>query len=54
MVFSDEAGGSMAEVGSLRLAHMALQVAVHVLPPYCRRFSKHQFAPPTVAGRCSA
>jgi len=32
-VFSDEAGGTMAEVGLLPLARVALQVATQVLPP---------------------
>src|SRR5258708_23119225 len=42
-VFSDEAGGTMAEVGLLPLARVALEVATQVLPPYRTRFSKHQF-----------
>jgi hypothetical protein len=32
-VFSDEAGGTMAEVGLLPFARVALQVATRVLPP---------------------
>jgi hypothetical protein len=36
----------MAEVGLLPLAHVALQVATQVLPPYRTRFSKHQFTQP--------
>jgi hypothetical protein len=32
-VFSDEAGGTMAEVGLLPFARVALQVAAQVLPP---------------------
>src|SRR5260370_6878843 len=42
-VFSDEAGGTMAEVGLLPFARVALEVATQVLPPYRTRFSKHQF-----------
>jgi len=45
-VFSDEAGGTRAEVGLLPFARVALQVATRVLPPYRSRFSKHQFAQP--------
>src|SRR5260370_27790865 len=45
-VFSDEAGGTMAEVGLLPIARVALQVATQVLPPYRTRFSKHQFTQP--------
>jgi hypothetical protein len=45
-VFSDEAGGTMAEIGLLPFARVALQVATRVLPPYRTRFSKHQFAQP--------
>src|SRR6267154_415929 len=45
-VFSDRAGGSMAEVGLLPFARVALQVATLVLPPYRTRFSKHQFTQP--------
>jgi hypothetical protein len=45
-VFSDEAGGTMAEVGLLPFARVALQVATRVLPPYRTRFSKHQFTQP--------
>jgi hypothetical protein len=36
----------MAEVGLLPFAHVALQVATQVLPPYRTRFSKHQFTQP--------
>jgi hypothetical protein len=32
-VFSDGAGGTMAEVGLLPFARVALQVATQVLPP---------------------
>jgi IS5 family transposase len=46
VVFSDEAGGTMAEVGLLPFARVALQVATQVLPPYRTRFSKHQFTQP--------
>src|SRR6267143_4898215 len=45
-VFSDGAGGTMAEVGPLPFARVALQVATQVLPPYRTRFSKHQFTQP--------
>jgi hypothetical protein len=45
-VFSDGAGGTMAEIGLLPFAHVALQVATRVLPTYRRRFSKHQFTQP--------
>jgi len=45
-VFSDEVGGTMAEVGLLPFARVALQVATQVLPPYRTRFSKHQFTQP--------
>src|SRR5690242_15807019 len=45
-VFSDRAGGTMAEVGLLPFARVALQVATQVLPPYRTRFSKHQFTQP--------
>src|SRR5712691_3801617 len=45
-VFSDEAGGTMAEVGLLPFARMALDVASTVLPTYRTRFSKHQFTQP--------
>src|SRR6266852_2415391 len=40
------AGGTMAEVGVLPFARVALQVATQVLPPYRTRFSKHQFTQP--------
>src|SRR5260370_28882699 len=46
VVFSDEAGGTMAEVGLLPFARVALEVATQVLPPYRTRFSKHQFTQP--------
>ena len=36
----------MAEIGLLPFAHVALQVATRVLPPYRTRFSKHQFTQP--------
>src|SRR5260370_29747805 len=45
-VFSARAGGTMAEVGLLPFAGVALQVATKVLPPYRTRFSKHQFTHP--------
>src|SRR5580693_7958820 len=45
-VFSDRAGGTMAEVGLLPFARVALQVAKQVLPSYRTRFSKHQFTQP--------
>jgi hypothetical protein len=52
-VFSDGAGGTMAEVGLLPFARVALQVATQVLPPYRTRFSKHQFTqPPLLAVLC--
>src|SRR6202030_185562 len=44
--FSDGAGGTMAEVGLLPFARVALEVATQVLPPYRTRFSKHQFTQP--------
>src|SRR5260370_19006322 len=45
-VFSNEAGGMMAEVGLLPFARVALHVATRILPPYRTRFSKHQFTQP--------
>jgi Transposase domain (DUF772) len=45
-VFPDEAGGTIAEGGLLPFAHVALNVATQVLPPYRTRFSKHQFTQP--------
>src|SRR5260370_10499567 len=45
-VFSDGAGGTMAEVGLLPFARVALEVATQVLPPYRPRFSNHQFTQP--------
>jgi hypothetical protein len=52
-VFSARAGGTMAEVGLLPLARVALQVATQVLPPYRSRFSKQQFTqPPLLAVLC--
>src|SRR5260221_12320084 len=45
-VFSDGAGGTMAEVGLLPFARVALEVATQGLPPYRTRFSKHQFTQP--------
>ena len=36
----------MAEVGLVPFAHLALEVAAAVLPPYRTRFSKHQFTQP--------
>src|SRR6202790_1412520 len=52
-VFSDGAGGTMAEVGLLPFVRVALQVATQVLPPYRTRFSKHQFTQPQLlAGLC--
>lgn len=41
-VFSDAAGGTMAEVGLLPFARVALQVPTQVLPAYRKRFPKHQ------------
>jgi hypothetical protein len=41
-----EAGGTMAEIGLLPFARVALQVARSVLPAYRSRFSKHQFNQP--------
>jgi Transposase domain (DUF772) len=46
LVFFDEAGGTMAEVGLLPFARVALQVATPVLPPCRTRFSKQQFTQP--------
>src|SRR3989454_3352833 len=52
-VFSARAGGTMAEVGLLPLARVALQGATQVLPPYRTRFSKQQFTqPPLLAVLC--
>src|SRR6266403_167164 len=52
-VFSGRAGGTMAEVGLLPFARVALQVATQVLPPYRTRFSKQQFTqPPLLAVLC--
>src|SRR5260221_4898052 len=52
-VFSDGAGGTMAEVGLLPFARVALEVATQVLPSYRTRFSKHQFTQPQLlAGLC--
>src|SRR6202047_1858527 len=52
-VFSNGAGGTMAEVGLLPFARVALQVATQVLPPYGSLFSKHQFPqPPLLAVLC--
>ena len=52
-MFSARAGGTMAEVGLLPLARVALQVATQVLPPYRSRFSKQQFTqPPLLAVLC--
>jgi len=52
-VFSARAGGTMAEVGLLPFARVALQVATQVLPPYRTRFSKHPFTqPPLLAVLC--
>jgi hypothetical protein len=45
-LFAIEAGGTMAEVGLLPCARIALQVAKAVLPRYRSRFSKHQFNQP--------
>lgn len=45
-VSSDEAAGTMAEVGLLPFARVALKVARQVLSPYRTRFSKHQFTQP--------
>jgi len=45
-VFSEEAGGTLAEIGLLPFARVALEVAKRVLPPYRSRFSKHQFTQP--------
>src|SRR5437879_12446926 len=52
-VFSARAGGTMAEVGLLPLARVALQVATQGLPPYRSRFSKQQLTqPPLLAVLC--
>jgi hypothetical protein len=45
-VFSDEAGGTMVEIGLLTFARVALEVAHSVLPAYRSRFSKRQFNQP--------
>src|SRR5258708_40327216 len=45
-VFSNGAGGTMADVGLLPFARVALEVATQVVPPYRTRFSKHQFTQP--------
>src|SRR5579859_1861339 len=45
-VFSDQAGGTMAEVGLLPFARVAFAVAQQILPAYRSRFSKHQFTQP--------
>ena len=45
-MFSEEAGGTLAEIGLLPFARVALEVAKRVLPPYRSRFSKHQFTQP--------
>src|SRR6267143_5081873 len=45
-MFSEEVGGTMAEIGLLPFARVALEVAKRVLPPYRSRFSKHQFTQP--------
>jgi hypothetical protein len=45
-MFSGEAGGTMAEVGLLPFARVAVDVASAVLPAYRTRFSKHQFTQP--------
>jgi hypothetical protein len=46
LLFATEAGGTMAEVGFLPFARIALRVAKAVLPRYRSRFSKHQFNQP--------
>jgi hypothetical protein len=46
LLFAIEAGGTMAEVGLLPFARIALQVSKAVLPRYRSRFSKHQFNQP--------
>src|SRR5216684_3578361 len=46
VAISDEPGRTMAELGPLPLARVALQVATQVLPLYRTRFSKHQFTQP--------
>jgi hypothetical protein len=45
-VFSDEVGGTMAEIGLLPFARVALEVARGVLPAYRSRFSKRRFNQP--------
>ena len=45
-MFSEEAGGTIAEIGLLPFARVALEVAKRVLPPYRSRFGKHQFTQP--------
>src|SRR6202048_1434302 len=44
--FLMEQEGTMAEVGLLPFARVALQVATQVLPPSPTCFSKHQFTQP--------
>jgi hypothetical protein len=46
MMFSNQAGGAMPEIGLLPFARVAMDVATAVLPPYRSRFSKHQFTQP--------
>jgi hypothetical protein len=46
MMFSNQAGGAMPEIGLLPFARVAMDVATPVLPPYRSRFSKHQFTQP--------
>jgi hypothetical protein len=46
LLFAMVAEGTMAEVGLLPFARIALQVAKAVLPRYRSRFSKHQFTQP--------
>src|SRR5712692_10456340 len=46
MMFSNEAGGGMPEIGLLPFARVAMDVATAVRPTYRSRFSKHQFTQP--------
>jgi hypothetical protein len=46
LLFLTKAGGTVAEVGLLSFARIALQVSRAVLPRYRSRFSKHQFNQP--------
>lgn len=51
-MFSRGGGGAIAEVGLVPFAHLALEVAGAVLPPYRTRFSKHLTQPQLLAILC--